>query len=67
MEIQLNWKFQEYVLQMKKFILDNLNEIFNGNILDDQVKWQYVKYNVRKYIIKFSKELAKTQIKILLN
>ena len=66
MEIQLNWKFQEYVLQMKKFILDNLNEIFNGNILDDQVKWQYVKYNVRKYIIKFSKELAKTQIKILL-
>ena len=67
MEIQLNWKFQEYVLQMKKFILDNLNEIFNGNILDDQVKWQYVKYNVRKYIIKFSKERAKTQIKILLN
>ena len=38
MEIQLNWKFQEYVLQMKKFILDNLNEIFNGNILDDHVK-----------------------------
>ena len=66
MEIQFNWKFQEYVLQMKKFILDNLNEISNGNILDDQVKWQYVKYNVRKYIIKFSKELAKTQIKILL-
>ena len=39
------WKFNnslienvEYVLQMKKFILDTLHELFNGNILDDQVK-----------------------------
>ena len=39
------WKFNnslienvEYVLQMKKFILDTLNELFNENILDDQVK-----------------------------
>ena len=37
------WKFNnslienaEYVLQMKKFILDTLNELFNENILDDQ-------------------------------
>ena len=39
------WKFNnrlienvEYVLQMKKFILDTLNELFNENILDDQLK-----------------------------
>ena len=60
------WKFnnslienEEYVLQMKKFILDTLNELFTENILDDQVKWEYLKYNIRKYTIKFSKELAK--------
>ena len=39
------WKFnnslienEEYVLQMKKFILNNLNELFTENILGDQVK-----------------------------
>ena len=57
---------EEYVLQMKKFILDTLNELFTENILDDQVKWEYLKYNIRKYTIKFSKELAKTQTKQLM-
>ena len=52
------WKFNnsliekaEYVLQMKKIILDTLNELFNENILDDQVNWEYMKYNIRKYTI----------------
>ena len=36
----------EYVLQMKNFILDTLNELFSENILDDQVKWEYLKYNI---------------------
>ena len=27
---------------MKKIILDTLNEMFNENILDDQVKWEYL-------------------------
>ena len=65
------WKFNnslienaEYVLQMKKFILDTSNELFNENILDDQVIWEYLKYNIRKYTIKFSKELAKSTNKI---
>ena len=50
---------KEYVYQMKKFISDTLNELFNENILDDQVKWEYLKYNIRKYTINFSKKLAK--------
>ena len=65
------WKFNnslienaEYVFQMKKIILDTLNELFNENILDDQVIWEYLKYNIRKYTIKFSKELAKSTNKI---
>ena len=44
---------------MKKFILDTLSERFNENILDDQVKWEYLKYNIRKYTINFSEKLAK--------
>ena len=55
----------EYVIQMKKIILDTLNELFNENILDDQVKWEYLKYNIRKYTIKFSKKLAKNTNKII--
>ena len=48
------WKFNnslteiaEYVLQMKKLILDTLNELFNENILGGLVKWEYLKYNIR--------------------
>ena len=44
---------------MKKSISDILNELFHKTILDDQVKWEYLKYNIRKYTINFSKELAK--------
>ena len=48
---------------MKKLILDTLNELFNENILDDQVKQEYQKYNIRKYSINFSKRLAKNKTK----
>ena len=48
---------------MKKFVSDTLNKLFNENILDDQVKWEYMKYNIRKYTINFSKTLAKNSNK----
>ena len=38
--------------------LDTLNELFNKNVLDDERKWEYLKYNIRKYTINFSKTLA---------
>ena len=65
------WKFNnsfienvEYILHIKKIILDTLNELFNENILDDQVKWECLKYSIRKYTIEFSeKKQPKTQIK----
>ena len=34
---------EEYVHQMRKVILDTLNELFNENILDEQVEWEYLK------------------------
>ena len=52
---------EEFVLQMKKLILDALNELFKENILDYQA-WEYLKYNIRKYTIlryNFSKKRAK--------
>ena len=55
---------EESVYEMKKFILDILNEVFNENILDDQVKWEYFKYRIRKYTINFSKNHQKTNKKI---
>ena len=50
---------EEYVNQIKKIISDTLNELFNENILDDQVKWEYLKDSIRKYTINFFKKLAK--------
>ena len=55
---------EEYVHQMKKLISDTLNKRFNENILDDQVKWEYLKYNIIKYIVNFSKKLLKSTIRI---
>ena len=64
------WKFnnslienEEYVHQMKKIVSDILNELFNDNILDDQVKWEYLKYNIRNTLSTFLKNQQKTQIK----
>ena len=44
---------------MKKFISDTINELFNENNLDDQVKWLYLNYHIRKNTINFSIKLAK--------
>ena len=30
---------------MKKLVLDNLNELFNENLVEDQVTWEYLKVN----------------------
>ena len=58
-------KKKNIFFRWKKNILDTLNEVFNEKILDDQVKWEYLKYNIRKYTIKFSKELAKNTNKTI--
>ena len=60
------WKFnnslienEEYDQQMKKYISDTLNELLYENVLDDQIKWEYFKYNIRNYTSNFSKKLSK--------
>ena len=44
---------------MKEQISTCLNLLEKENILDDQVRWEYLKYEVRKFSIKFSKAQAK--------
>ena len=45
---------------MKNYISDILNFLNNENIKDDQVIWEYLKYEIRKFTIQYSKRLAKT-------
>ena len=61
------WKFnnslisnEDYVEKMKNHISDILNFLNNENIKDDQVIWEYLKYEIRKFTIQYSKRLAKT-------
>ena len=44
---------------MKEHISACLNLLENKNILDDQVRWEYLKYELRKFFITFSKAQAK--------
>ena len=45
---------------MKNDISDILNFLNNENVKDDQVIWEYLKYEIRKFTIQYSKRLAKT-------
>ena len=45
---------------MKNQISDILNFLNNKNIKDDQVIWEYLKYEIRKFTIQYLKRLAKT-------
>ena len=50
---------KEFVEKMKEHISTCLNLLEKEDILDDQVRWEYLKYEVRKFSIKFSKGQAK--------
>ena len=44
---------------MEEHISTCLNLLEKGNILDDEVRWEYLKYELRIFSIKFSKAQAK--------
>ena len=62
------WKFnksliknENYREQMKtliKHVLDNLDQ---DNIVDPQFRWEYLKYEIRKFSIHFSKDIARNK------
>ena len=43
---------------MKKHIVSTLENLKNENITDEQSVWEYLKYEIRKFSTKFSKEAA---------
>ena len=60
------WKFnkslllnKEYVEKIKKHILLTIKMLYNDDLRDEQVRWEYLKYEIRKFTILFSKNLAK--------
>ena len=60
------WKFNnsltandEFVEKMKIYIKDILENMDKENIIDEQLRWEFLKYEIRKFSIIFSKNLAK--------
>ena len=60
------WKFnnslllnEEFVTKMRNYINLKINEMNHENINDDQIRWEFLKYEVKKFSGKFSKILAK--------
>ena len=60
------WKFnkslllnKDYVEKVKEHILLTIKMLDNDDLRDEQVRWEYLKYEIRKFTIHFSKNLAK--------
>ena len=60
------WKFnkslllnKEYVEKIKEDIVLTVKMLENDHLRDGQVRWEYIKYEIQKFTIRFSKNLAK--------
>ena len=49
----------DFVDKMKAQIANTQKSLDKENIRDDQARWKYLKYEIRKFSIKFSKLLSK--------
>ena len=49
----------DFVDKMKGYIANTQENLDKENIRDDQARWEYLKYEIRKFSIKFSKLLSK--------
>ena len=57
------WKFnsslienEEYVSAMKKHIMVTIKNFEKENINDDQILWEFLKYEIRNFTIMFTKK-----------
>ena len=62
------WKFDnsllqngEYIAELKIFIQERLQYLNSSTDVCDQVKWEYLKCEIRAFTINFSKRLSKTK------
>lgn len=44
---------------MKKHLNDTKNTLKRENITDPQMRWEYIKYEIRKFSMNFSKQVAR--------
>ena len=65
------WRFNNFLITDKYFkeklknFIENLKEDLNSKIsFDDQVKWEYMKFQIRKFTISYSKIRAKNNRRI---
>ena len=52
---------ENYREQMKTLIKNVLNNFDQDNIVDPQFRWEYLKYEIRKFFIHFSKDIARNK------
>ena len=64
------WKFNnsltsnsEYVEKMKNQILETLRMLNQDKITDKHLRWEFLKYEIRKFTMNFSKNLVKKKNK----
>ena len=50
---------KEYVEKIKEHILLTIKVLDNDDLRDERVRWEYLKYDIRKFTIRFSKNFAK--------
>ena len=51
----------EYIAELEIFIQEHLQYLNSSTDFCDQVKWEYLKYEIRAFTINFSKRLSKTK------
>ena len=61
------WKFNKYFLfndeytnKLKNDISESLTILDQNNIRDDQIRWEYKRFEIRQFSIFFSKNLSKS-------
>ena len=62
------WKFDnslchkpDFATEFKNNFKVICNRMLSGDIKDEQLCWEYIKYEIRKFSIRFSKEYQKTR------
>ena len=50
----------EYINKLRNHLSDSLSILDQNGIRDDQIRWEYIKFEIRKFSITFSKNLSKS-------
>ena len=58
MSLIKNENYREQIKVLIKNVLDNLDR---DSIVDPQFRWEYLKYEIRKFSIHFSKDIARNK------